>query len=1141
MSNSAGLFKARQFGTESTTRKSFLADSTLDFLSPHQTAASTFARAELTKNDKYCVSRLPAIPPILNHDHVANDSGLLNGYADGKTDFALVVSEKTINVWRYNSSDDVPISFEFPLGESAQDAFQLAILTRSSPGTSLDPGLVIINSTSGHILFFESVQQAPALGMINSKSIETQINLLAHQGEYITLAENVEPAGIVVATSWKRVVLVLLRDHKGTPKLSSLELTKPSTSSRFFGSWIGSNDDEITDEIVSLKAGRTSNQGTTQEIIVQDASGTFKRYVYQASSTGAPYINYKKTLLFRLASYLESNIDGFIPGSVVNVKFLDLWPAFSKDLNSDANDLFIALVCVQSSLQGSNEERLALLTMKINESGVMITRSHLLPEVYTAHNHSLVSKPKLFIPKPGTSAFVVIGPAVVLCDLSSETARASEFFYYKPKWEDTIKFKADMQMIGFGYEDQSKKDENPALLIITSDFGVLRIERFVGSDADHYSSDEDFNPVNLLKSHIQQAIYFSDSPVMDFNVGSNYPDNVIVDAISQINSEILECSSPYLPPYFSSTRDSFSLRLKLLHNLIAFFKQNFDSCWDTVYPFIVEALEKIQVALNLWNLIDTEGSEAKILKSAVKEILVAASLVPNNGGDALRSYFEKDVTGILDVLTSLFNGSLKISVPSKSLLDVLLVTLHDAVYVNELTHIVPYGQIPVRRSWVFDSNLIVKAEDLVSRSFCSQVESSLHNSKSRDEFVKLVATLYHLMSSAIKYMSVHNDEQLSEYTEWFKRRRTDWIQAFLANGILREALIIAEQYKDYSSISRILEKERDLCSPEYILDKIAFYMNEYGYEFACELFNFEVELDHIQRLLMEYSDYDEFLTKYFDDHQQETGSFSWIYNVKSNAYDFASKTLISLSNSKTFDNQQNREFGFSMAKLSALASEYEESNTMGSFATEELIIEAENSLVVVRIQNKLYNYISRFVEGKKQIISLDYFFDNFVNAKLSRSQLTPELKPFFQDFVNQKALSQKQLVSLLTSINPIAELRAVYTDALIVAALISNDQAFRSLASEIWVKLLAYTDDWNLIAETGDNTDEVNKTKLRETILYRTLKDVKGNKDIMGALDWVLNEPGVSSDGKAPHLKRVHELNEKFNIKKWVTIIQTEA
>ncbi|GEQ71535.1 hypothetical protein JCM33374_g5220 [Metschnikowia sp. JCM 33374] len=280
---SSGLFKARKFGTSnavsSSSKQSFLADSTADFTSQSTVAAlGPYGATELTKNDKYCVSRLPAVPPLLSKCSADGTAALLNGYTDNATKCALAIGETAINVWPYASTDELPLTFEFPLGEKTKDALQLAILTRPTPGTTLDPGLAIINSTSGQVCFYESVQYAPALGMINSKSIETTVGISAAQGEYITLAENVEPAGIVVATSWKRVVLVVLRDYTGSPHLTTVELTRPSSSSRFFSGWLGggSAGDDITDEIVSIKSGLVSQHGTTQEIVIQDASGTFK-------------------------------------------------------------------------------------------------------------------------------------------------------------------------------------------------------------------------------------------------------------------------------------------------------------------------------------------------------------------------------------------------------------------------------------------------------------------------------------------------------------------------------------------------------------------------------------------------------------------------------------------------------------------------------------------------------------------------------------------------------------------------------------------------------------------------------------------------------------------------------------------------
>lgn len=1139
MSNSGAIFKPRQFGSEAVLKRSFLADSTLESVTYHQ-AQSGYARSELTKNDKYCVSRLPALPPILNNDHMNDSSGLLNGYADGKTEFALVVSEKSINVWPYNSSDDVPISFEFPLGESTQDALQLAILTRSSPGTSLDPGLVIINSITGHVRFYESVQHAPALGMINSKSIETTLSILKSLGEYITLAENVEPAGIVVATSWNRVVLVILRDHKGAPKLSSLELTRPSTSSRFFSGWIGSHDDELTDEIVSLKSGVTSSYGT-QEIIVQDAAGTFKKYVYQASSTGTPIINYKKTLLYRLVPYLENVIDGFFPGAVLNAKFLDLWPAFCSSSESGKNDLYIALVCVKSSLQSANEERLALLTMQINESGVMIIGSHQLPKIESSHNLSLVSKPKLYIPKPGASAFVVIGNAVILCDLKSDAPKSTEFVFYKPIWEDAIKFKPSLQVIGCGYEDKVRDEENPALLFITADFGVVRIERFENTNLENDATEDDAtNPVNLIKSHIQQAIYFSESSFVDFNIGSNFPDEVIAEAVQAVTTEIMKCYSPYLPQYFSSTRDSFALRLKLLHELISFVRTNFENTWHNLYPRIVDTLEKIECALNLWNMIDLEDADAKTLKSNVRQILVESQLSSSHpGSDALRAYFEKDVSSILEVLSALLENNVGSALQPKVLLKLLLMTLHDSVYANELKYIAPNVSIFPRKLWVFNSNLVLRAEELISRTYCS--EGHISGGSSREEFVKFTATLYYLISSAVIFMGYSNDEKLQDYENWFEERRSDWMKALLSNGLLREALVIAERYKDFSSVARVLEKERELSSPEFILDKIALYMSEYGYAFASKLFEFRIQQDQIQQLLSDFGDYEEFLTTFFEKNPFQTGTFSWIHYLQSKDYEKASHALLTMAAGTDLENQQNREFGFSMAKLSAIAAEAEGSN-IDSFALEELVIEAESNLVVIRIQNKTYNYISQFMQGKKEIVTLQYFLDNFANQKILRPHVTNDLEPFFQRFVDQKALTKYQLVTLLTSINPISQLSTAFADALIVAALISNDSEFRQLAGLIWAKLLVKTDDWSLMTTTGDNTDEVNRSKIRDSVIYKTLKEVKDNSEILNALDMILS--GSNDPGNAEFkywVGQVHTLKQTYDFDKWVAIIQAEV
>lgn len=258
---------------------------------------TAFAGWELTKNDKYCVSRLPALPVLLESTMDADgaDEIIFNGYADHATKFALVVGSKAINVWPYRSTDTSPLTFEFPLGDAQSQELTLAILTRPSGPVTMDPGLVIIETIQGRVRFYESVQHAPALGIINSANIETRVDL--KNGEYITLAENVEPAGIVVATNFKRVVLVSLRDVQGSPSLSTVELTGPLRALRLFSFLSSKTGAEAGDEIVNIRLG--GSNGNEQEIIVQDAKGTYKKFYCNLANARA-FVDHKKTLHYNL-------------------------------------------------------------------------------------------------------------------------------------------------------------------------------------------------------------------------------------------------------------------------------------------------------------------------------------------------------------------------------------------------------------------------------------------------------------------------------------------------------------------------------------------------------------------------------------------------------------------------------------------------------------------------------------------------------------------------------------------------------------------------------------------------------------------------------------------------------------------------
>lgn len=1149
---SASVFKPRRFeNAESTnlTRKSFLADSTADAMSfSGLLHLNTYSGEELTKNDNYCVLRLPAAPQILQPDNMSDQGDLLNGYTDNSTKCALVIGDKHINVWPYNLADATPISFEFPLEDDSDNALQLAILTWPAPGNTLDPGLVTINSVTGHIRFYESVHHAPALGLINNKLIETTVSLQTLQGEYITVAENVEPAGIVVATSWKRVVLVLLRDFNGLPNLSTIELISPSRSLRLLSGWFGrGNSDSISDEVVSIKLGKISGHGLTQEIIVQDAAGTFKKFLFQSSVTGAPSINHRKTTLHKLASFLENNIDCFIPGAVVDVKFLDLWPlrtqasgASSTETNT-FDDLYTALIRVQSSAHGENELRLLLVTLRINDSGVLVYASHQLPDVNPRIANLVSLKPRLFIPKPGTTAFVVVGNAVILTDINTtflSKATTSTFLYYKPRWEDVINLKSNVQLLGLGYEDKVGDSSNASIVLIMKSYGVLRIERFANTDDSPENSDLDIaDPVVLLKSHIQQAIFYHTSTAVDFDVGSEYPVDVVLQAVKSIVTEILESSSSYFPPFFSSTRDSLATRIVLLRELISYVKRNFENCWFAVLPEVVLALEKLEAALSLWLLIDVDSPEAALLKEKLTSVIRELDL--GTGEDVARSFFTHNVGSILDVLTLLVQQLDDSNYSTNTILKILVLILHDSTVSKEKEFIAKNSELATRMLWIFDLNLVILGEQIFSKAYCGKGSYHISSLQDREDLVKLADSLYYLVTYAIQFMQDTDDDQLKGYLDWYKLRKGEWVNALIANGLVAEALSITEEYQDFYSLAAVLNKEKEQRSPEFVQERIQSFVEKYGYDFASKLFEFYIKHDQIKTLLSEYQKYSEYLEQYFQTNSRSTSQVAWIYYLQAKNFEEASNTLMLLSSKQDADYQQNRELTFSLAKLTALAANSESFSSDASPVLDEIAIESENNLVVIRIQRKLHQSVSSVVEGKKELLSLDLFLKSFANPNIPESQLKIELDSFFQKFVDQLPLLKEQLILLLTSVQAKQQFSNVYADALYVAALIGNDEIFNEQASSVWLKLLTLIDDWAEINSTSGNIDEVNKLKIRETALFTTVRAVQGNNEIMRVLDQVISS--ASSEKEYPLHTKLRQLVSDNNLALWVDTIKAEA
>lgn len=170
---------------------------------------------------------------------------------------------------------------------------------------------------------------------------------------------------------------------------------------------------------------------------------------------------------------------------------------------------------------------------------------------------------------------------------------------------------------------------------------------------------------------------------------------------------------------------------------------------------------------------------------------------------------------------------------------------------------------------------------------------------------------------------------------------------------------------------------------------------------------------------------------------------------------------------------------------------------------------------------------------------MEYFQQNFVNPNLGEGAIE-EVSSFFDRFANQKVLTKEQLIAILTSVKPIGQLKLVFSDALKVSLTIENDQVFQEQATKVWLRLLTTTDDWDKITDTSDNTDDVNKAKVRDSIFFHTLSQLEGNSEQFKYLDVLLSNAEKNPGGDAIE-NELHRLVTEKSLKLWVESIKADV
>ncbi|CAI5756659.1 unnamed protein product [Candida verbasci] len=1004
---------------------------------------------ELTRNNYYCMSKLPGLPSIFKSQQ------FLNAYSESFSNYSLVINEQHIYVWQYNSSDHSPLAIQFPI-----EKFQLpmAILTRPTNGIHnglqhQDPGLIIIDSISGLIKFYESVQHAPTLGLINDKSLELNINL--KKGEGITLAENIEPSGIIIATSHQRCILITLRDFKHKPHLSTTELINNGSGIFDFFNKTGDN------EIVAIRSGKKISE-IIQEILILDSIGNYHLITFNLISS---VIEYKKSF----KQTLHIDIDGY-PSANNEIKYLDIWPLENYD------NVYLALCQI-------NNRDLFLITLKIDKSGVLLYGSHRLKTASAANSNS---KPKLYLPKPSTTAFIIIDNSIILTDLNTSyiESQNTSITYYKPRWEDVVRLKSSVEIIGSGYENQTTS-QNPSIILITNNFGILKLEKFPEQES---ISKKDIDPILIVKSHIEQGIFYSSaSSEIDFDLSQKFDNNTILQAIELINEEILNSKSSYLPKKISIT-ELTKLKVKLFKELINYILRNFDL--SKVIPKIAQSLEKANVALNLWKYIDENNFQS-----------IFEQVQPH-----YKLFFIEGLSKISVVLNKFIQ---KIDELNKPVIPLIITTLYHGLYINDIQY---QNQNKSSLNWLSTTDILMRVEAIFTREYSNKKQTDDVNA------YYVVESLYYFFNKTISCMTETDDLKLDEYAQFYNSHKSNWIDILLNIGYISQAIEISEKYHDFAALAKILDIQRD--SNFIDISTYGQYFEEYGYEFASHLYDYYLKYNKIQILILDFTNYkQEYLYRWFEENPKKTSKVSWIRYLLDKVFIEASNSLV-LNAEKSRDNLKNQQLKYSMAKLACIAG--------GDNEIEDLNKELKLIKVQTIIKEKLgINF---------NVLKQDFYIKNYLNENIKDYKI---VESFLHRFIEDYQLTPSELINLISTFRPslidnFGEL------ALNVAKLISNENERKFYIKVVFTKLLTIGD--NEIITNG--TDEMIKESNKKTSLYKALVN---HHDLLDFCKLFINNPKLNDNYEIDTTIRefndvlLKQLQDKFKndkkFKSWVESI----
>ncbi|KAL2816175.1 Non-repetitive/WGA-negative nucleoporin C-terminal-domain-containing protein [Aspergillus granulosus] len=562
----------------------------------------------LSKTDFYTVSQLPSLP-----DQIRNlQPGPSRCYFASCQGYGLVITQSEAIIWPYSvlSSSPSPADiFRLPIPETYRTNCDLAPLgVILSTATSSIPGLMILMPQNGKIIYWETVSCAASLGLPRQKQTGLHGFIPGMlSGEYATEIVNGEPSGIMVTFSSGRVAHITLRDSQGKPAVT-VNFLKNSPNNGGIGFFGGIKNvlggGFWRKKVAAVRAGESCQRGQ-RDIIIATSAGLVEIWDthWNNGSILKRQFDIKDDLRKSLAVHsldLDDNCE---------VRVWDLAFATHKqnlaDPQGDNGQSWQVAVLV-GLFSGSNPRGVFVVQLNLSENICILSTNPISSHTLPTDIDDL--QPRLFIPAPSETAFIVLGQSVILLSLVGVGASPSSQLLIdngQPQsFHDSINFRCgkEYEILGAGFEDESDGVSYPACLVMIRDFGVIRISALPRQE----TASNTENAQITAQHKIEQAVFYGTLLGNPLNLSSkghlDFPIMEIEDATLEICRGLLQSSSKFIPTTAISVDQNLKLRAKALDDLCRLLLEQNKILDRRIWWELLWGAEKIAAQRAIWKL-----------------------------------------------------------------------------------------------------------------------------------------------------------------------------------------------------------------------------------------------------------------------------------------------------------------------------------------------------------------------------------------------------------------------------------------------------------------------------------------------------------------------------------------------------------